>query len=70
VVVGAGVMLLPVYSIVGLWTALDPGRVGSLLAVLCGSLVGLLSYGLVQALLRGPELTWLRSGLGASALDG
>jgi hypothetical protein len=65
----ACLMLVPVYGMVALSTAVASGRTGLLLAVLSGSLVGLLTYGLAQALLRAPELAWLRSGFGTSALD-
>ena len=65
----ACLMLLPVYGMVALSTAVASGRTGMLLAVLSGSLVGLLTYGLAQALLRAPELAWLRSGFSTSALD-
>jgi putative peptidoglycan lipid II flippase len=66
----AALMLAPVYSIVGVWTAVAPGRAAALLAVVSGGLAGLLAYGVAQALLRAPELAWLRHGLSPSALDG
>jgi hypothetical protein len=40
-----------------------PGRAGTVLALLVGSLVGLAVYLAVQLLLRSPELASLRSGV-------
>ena len=56
------IAMLPVVLVVVLTvTHLVPGRLGDLLAVLGGSLAGALTFGLSQALLRAPELFWLKS---------
>ena len=46
---------------------LVPGRLGSVLAVVAGSLTGAVVFGCVQALVRAPELRWLRSALRSPA---
>jgi peptidoglycan biosynthesis protein MviN/MurJ (putative lipid II flippase) len=69
VLTGVGVMLLPVYGATALARDVAPGRTGWALAVVAGSLVGVLTYGLAQALFRAPELSWLRHGVGRRALD-
>jgi hypothetical protein len=40
-----------------------PGRLGSLLAVLVGSLAGAVAFLGSQKLFHAPELSWIRSGL-------
>jgi hypothetical protein len=62
-------MLLPVYGATALTRDVAPGRTGWALAVVAGSLVGVPSYVLTQALFRAPELSWLRHGVGRRALD-
>lgn len=66
---GVAVMMLPVYAVTVLSRDLAPGRAGSGVALLAGSTVGLLSFALVAACLRAPELSWLRHGVGSRALD-
>jgi putative peptidoglycan lipid II flippase len=68
VLIGTGLMLLPVYAATSLSRAL-PGRAGWGLAVVGGSLAGLATYVAVQALMRAPELSWLRHDVAARALD-
>ena len=69
VFIGVGIMLLPVYGVVALARDAAPGRTGWGLAVVAGSLVGVLTYAGAQAVFRAPELTWLRNGVGRGALD-
>lgn len=61
VLVGSLAMLPAVLAVVLTVPHLVPGRLGFLLTVLGGSLVGALAFGVSQALLRAPELSWLRS---------
>jgi peptidoglycan biosynthesis protein MviN/MurJ (putative lipid II flippase) len=60
VVVGSLAMLPAVLAVVLTVPHLVPGRLGFLLTVLGGSVVGALAFGVSQALLRAPELSWLR----------
>jgi putative peptidoglycan lipid II flippase len=61
VLVGTVVMLPAVLVVALVVPHLEPGRLGSLMAVLGGSAIGALTFGCCQALLRAPELHWLRS---------
>jgi putative peptidoglycan lipid II flippase len=61
VLVGTIAMLPAVAVVVLTVPQLVPGRLGALLAVLGGTLTGALAFGGSQALLRAPELFWLRS---------
>lgn len=61
VLVGAVAMLPAVLAVVATVPQVVPGRFGSLLTVLVGSLSGALTYGGAQALLHAPELSWLGS---------
>ena len=60
---GALAMSLPVLVVADVVPAGLPGRAGTVLALLVGSLVGLVVYLAVQLLLRSPELASLRSGV-------
>ena len=66
---GVVVMLLPVYAVTALSRDVAPGRAGWGLALIGGSLVGVLSFALAEALFHSPELSWLRHGVGRRALD-
>ncbi len=59
----AGTVLMApcAYLAAGLAGSWVDGRSGQLLAVLAGGVAGLVVYGATQALLRAPELSWLRS---------
>jgi putative peptidoglycan lipid II flippase len=63
IVVGAVAMLPLVLVVVLTVPYVVPGRLGSLLAVLVGSVAGAVAFLGSQTLLRAPELSWLRSGL-------
>jgi putative peptidoglycan lipid II flippase len=60
---GALAMSLPVVVVAAVVPAGVPGRAGTVLALLAGSLVGLVVYLAVQLALRSPELAALRSGV-------
>jgi putative peptidoglycan lipid II flippase len=60
VLAGTGLLLVPVYAVTSLSQTALPGRMGWGLAVVGGSLVGLITYVALQALVRAPELSWLR----------
>lgn len=57
---GAGLMAIPVYLVAELVGSLGDGRSGQVLAVLAGSVAGVVTFVACQALLRAPELSWLR----------
>jgi putative peptidoglycan lipid II flippase len=59
--VGTVAMLPAVLAVVYVIPHVAPGRLGFLLAVLGGTLSGLLAYVGSQALLRAPEMAWLGS---------
>ncbi len=59
---GTLVMLGPVAALVLVVPGLAPGRFGALLTVVAGSVAGAVAFGASQALLRAPELGWLRAG--------
>ncbi|HEY2878871.1 MAG TPA: lipid II flippase MurJ [Nocardioides sp.] len=61
VLIGTVAMLPALIAVVLTVPHLVPGRPGSLLAVVGGTLSGALVFGGVQALFRAPELSWLRS---------
>ncbi len=61
VLVGTLAMMPAVLGVVLTVPEVVHGRLGSLLAVLSGSLIGALAFGGSQAILRAPELSWLRS---------
>ena len=63
VLVGAVVMVVPVWIVLSIARDAAPGRIGWVLALVAGSFVGLLTYVVAQLLLRSRELMWLRSGL-------
>jgi putative peptidoglycan lipid II flippase len=64
----ATVAMVPVVlGVVLVVPSLVPGRTGWLLTVVAGSLAGAVTYGTSQALLRAPELSWLRSVLPSRA---
>jgi putative peptidoglycan lipid II flippase len=67
VCVGAAAMVGPVLLSAGAMTANVPGRLGWTLAVVVGSLTGLLVFGLAQGLMRSPELAWLKEAFGRNA---
>jgi putative peptidoglycan lipid II flippase len=67
VLVGALVMLVPVWTVVPLAHHAEPGRTGWALGLAAGSVVGLLTYLVVEVLLRSHELGWLRSGVRRAA---
>jgi putative peptidoglycan lipid II flippase len=71
VLVGTVVMLPAVVAVVLTVPHFVPGRWGSLLTVVGGSLIGALAFGGSQAVLRAPELSWLRSAFrsGAAAVE-
>jgi putative peptidoglycan lipid II flippase len=64
-----GLMLVPVYAVTSLSRTVLPGRMGWGLAVAVGSLVGVATYVAAQALVRAPELSWLRHDIARRALD-
>jgi putative peptidoglycan lipid II flippase len=64
VCIGAAAMVGPVLLVADAITAPGSGRLGWTLALVVGSLTGLVVFGLAQALMRSPELGWLREGLG------
>jgi putative peptidoglycan lipid II flippase len=59
---GGLVMLGPVAGLVLLVSGPAPSRLASLLTVVAGSLAGAAAFAVSQALLRAPELGWLRAG--------
>lgn len=59
----AAVMVVPVYFVARLLVAHVDGRVGQTAALLVGAAVGAITYGIVQLVLRSPELAWLGAGL-------
>ena len=61
VLIGTVAMLPALIAVVLTVPHLVPGRPGSLLTVVGGTLSGALVFGGVQALFRAPELSWLRS---------
>jgi len=61
------VMLPAVVAVVLIVPQLVSGRLGYVLAVLGGSLIGALAFGGSQAVLRAPELFWLRSAMRSRA---
>jgi hypothetical protein len=67
VCVGTAAMVGPVLLSAGAMTANVPGRLGWTLAVVVGSLTGLLVFGLAQGLMRSPELAWLKEAFGRNA---
>jgi putative peptidoglycan lipid II flippase len=65
VAIGSAVMTLPTAGIVYLVTHYVPGRLGWTVGVAVGGSSGLAAFGIVQGILRSPELTWVaRSVLG------
>jgi putative peptidoglycan lipid II flippase len=64
VCIGAAAMVGPVLLVSGTLTANVAGRAGWTLALVVGSLTGLVVFGVAQALMRSPELAWLREGVG------
>jgi putative peptidoglycan lipid II flippase len=69
VLAGTGLMLVPVYAVTSLSRVALPGRAGWALAVVGGSLVGLITYIAAQALAHAPELSWLRHDIAVRAVD-
>lgn len=63
VLVGAVAMVLPVQLVVTVSRDVVAGRPGWILALIAGSVAGLLVYLIAQLLLRSPELRWLWAGL-------
>jgi putative peptidoglycan lipid II flippase len=70
VLVGTVAMLPAVMAVALTVPHLAPGRLGSLLTVLGGSTIGAVVFGCTQALLRAPELHWLRSVFHSGAAAG
>jgi putative peptidoglycan lipid II flippase len=64
VCLGAAAMVGPVVLVAGALTANVAGRTGWMLALIVGSLTGIVVFGLAQALMRSPELAWLKEGVG------
>jgi putative peptidoglycan lipid II flippase len=65
---GVAVMLLPVYAVTTLSPDVVPGLAGWGVALVGGSLIGLVCFALSEAIFHAPELSWLRHGLGRHAL--
>jgi putative peptidoglycan lipid II flippase len=63
--IGSAAMIAPVLLSTRAVTANVPGRLGWTLALVAGSLTGLLVFGLTQILMRSPELAWLKEGFGS-----
>jgi putative peptidoglycan lipid II flippase len=62
--IGTTAMIGPVLLSAGAMTSNVPGRLGWTLALVVGSVTGLLVFGLAQGLMRSPELAWLKEGFG------
>ncbi|WP_427894849.1 murein biosynthesis integral membrane protein MurJ [Kribbella sp. GL6] len=60
---GSALMAGPAYLVAHLVGRAVDGRLGQALALCAGSLLGLVVFGAVQALLRAPELSWLTAAL-------
>jgi hypothetical protein len=58
VLVGAVAMLLPAQLVVTVSRGAVAGRLGWIIALIAGSVAGLLVYLIAQLLLRSPELRW------------
>ncbi|MEV8376338.1 lipid II flippase MurJ [Kribbella sp. NPDC056861] len=63
IVLGAVVMAVPVYFAAHFLVATIDGRLGQLAALIVGAMVGAITFGITQLVLRSPELAWLSSGL-------
>jgi putative peptidoglycan lipid II flippase len=66
--IGTTAMIGPVLLSADAMTSNVPGRLGWTLALVVGSLTGLIVFGLTQALMRSPELAWLKEGFGRKTL--
>lgn len=63
IVVGSAVMAVPAYFSAHLISSHLGGRPGQALALVAGAAVGVVTFGVVQLVLRSPELAWLTAGL-------
>jgi putative peptidoglycan lipid II flippase len=62
--IGTTAMVGPVLLSADAMTSNVPGRLGWTLALVVGSVTGLVVFGLAQGLMRSPELAWLKEGFG------
>lgn len=63
VVLGSAVMAVPAYLCADLIGSHVGGRIGQALALVAGAVVGVVTFGVTQLVLRAPELAWLTAGV-------